>query len=96
MDRIDPSAQCQCWVDIFEAGCFMGRMRRLVGPRKLRDLRGKSVIVGPRATVLLNVRREGRDTIVKLPKRRNRAVPDVSRPRSAAGKIRSVTVTYRI
>ncbi|HEX4053886.1 MAG TPA: hypothetical protein VHX86_06445 [Tepidisphaeraceae bacterium] len=93
MDRIDPSAQCQCWVDIFEAGCFMGRMRRLVGPRKLRDLRGKSVIVGPRATVLLNVRREGRDTIVKLPPKR--AVPDLSAAVGGA-KIRSVTVTYRI
>ncbi len=70
MDRIDPLAQPECWVDIFEADHFMGRMRRLVGPQKLRQLHGRSVIVGPRAKLLLTVRRGGRDVVVTLaPKR---------------------------
>lgn len=91
MDRIDPLAQCQCWVDIFEADHFMGRMRRLVGPRKLRQLHGKSVIVGPRATLLLTVRRGGRDVVVKLASKR--VVPDL-RAAVRGAAIRRAAVAY--
>ncbi|MGA2442191.1 MAG: hypothetical protein ABSH08_14655, partial [Tepidisphaeraceae bacterium] len=64
MQRIEASRNC--WVDVFEEGYFLGRMRRLLGPRKLRRLDAKSMIVGPRATVLLSVRRRGRESLVTL------------------------------
>jgi hypothetical protein len=89
MDGIDPLAQCQCWVDVFEADYFLGRMRRLVGPRKLRQLHAKSVIVGPYATVVLRVRRGGRDVFVTLPPRR--VIPDLAASVRGA-KIRGATV----
>lgn len=37
-------AQCECWVDLFDADYFMGKMRRLTGPRRLSRWRAKSVI----------------------------------------------------
>ena len=78
-----------CWVDIFEAHDFMGRMRRLFGPRKLRQLQAKSMIVGPRATVLLSVRRRGRESLVKLAGKR--VIPDLAKSIHGA-TIRKATV----
>jgi len=75
MQRIESS--CNCWVDIFEAHYFMGRMHRLFGPRKMRRLRAKSMIVGPRATVLLSVRRRSRESLVTLAAKR--VIPDLAK-----------------
>jgi hypothetical protein len=78
-----------CWVDIFEAHDFMGRMRRLFGPRKLGPLRAKSMIVGPRATVFLSVHRHGRESVVKLTAKR--VIPDLAKSIHGA-TIRKATV----
>ncbi|MGD0390055.1 MAG: hypothetical protein ABSC42_13995 [Tepidisphaeraceae bacterium] len=87
MQRIESS--CKCWVDVFEEGYFLGRMRRLFGPRKLRQLQAKSMIVGPRATVLLSVRRRGRESLVKLAGKR--VIPDLAKSIHGA-TIRQATV----
>ena len=87
MQRIETS--CKCWVDIFEALYFMGRMHRLFGPQKLRQLHAKSMIVGPRATVLLSVRRRGRESVVKLAAKR--VIPDLAKSIHGA-TIREATV----
>jgi hypothetical protein len=92
MERTNSPAQDQCWVDVFEADYFMGRMRRLVGPRKLRQLIAKSVIVGPQAMVVLTVRRGGRDCQVTLKPRK--VVPDLAATVRNA-KIRGVTVVLK-
>ena len=55
-----------CWVDIFEADYFMGRKRRLTGPQKLRQLKAKSLIVGPKAAVVLTVFRGNRKSVIRL------------------------------
>jgi len=75
MQRIESS--CNCWVDVFEEGYFLGRMRRLIGPRKMRQLHAKSMIVGPRATVLLSVRRRSRESLVTLAAKR--VIPDLAK-----------------
>ena len=66
-----------CWVDIYEADHFQGRMRRLFGPQKLRRPHAKSIIVGPRATVLLSVRRQGLESVVKL--KAKSVIPDLAK-----------------
>jgi hypothetical protein len=85
-------SQDQCWIDLFDADCFMGRMRRLVGPRKLRQLNAKSVIVGPEAMVVLTVRRGGKDHQVTLKPRK--VIPDLAVAVRNA-KIRSATVVLK-
>ncbi|MGD0461866.1 MAG: hypothetical protein ABSB74_05195 [Tepidisphaeraceae bacterium] len=92
MERTDSPAQGQCWVDVFEADCFMGRMRRLVGPRKLRQLSAKSVIVGPHAMVVLTVRRRGRDCRVTL--RPRKVIPNLAATVRGA-KICNATVVLK-
>jgi hypothetical protein len=62
-------------VDIYEADHFQGRMRRLIGPQKLRRPCAKSIIVGPRATVLLSVRQQGLESVVKL--KAKSVIPDL-------------------
>jgi hypothetical protein len=92
MERTKSPIQDQCWVDVFEADYFMGRMRRLVGPRKLRQLSAKSVIVGPQAMVVLTVRRRGRDSLVTLHPRK--VIPDLTATVRGA-KIRNATVVLK-
>jgi hypothetical protein len=89
MEQTDSQPSSQCWVDIFDGDCFMGRMRRLFGPQKLRQLRAKSVIVGPDVTVVLTVRRQGRDSVVKLSP--SKVVPDLAATVRGA-KIRNAVV----
>ena len=67
----------QCWVDIFDSDYFMGKMHRLVGPRRLRNLSAKSVIIGPKATLFLSVRRKGQESTVKLNSRQ--VIPDLAK-----------------
>ena len=66
-----------CWVDIFDADYFLGRMRRLHGPQKLRHLRAKSLIVGPKATVILTIFRGSIKSRIRLKARL--LVPDVTK-----------------
>jgi len=87
MQRIEPS--CKCWVDLFDAHYFMGRMHRLFGPRKMRRLHAKSMIVGPRATVVLSVGRRGRESVIKLAAKR--VIPDLGKSIHGA-TIREATV----
>ena len=69
--------QSDCWVDVFDADFFMGRRRRIAGPQKLRQLRAKSLIVGPKATVVVTIFRGNRKSVVRLnPKR---VMPDVAK-----------------
>ena len=71
-----------CWVDVFESDYFMGRRRRLKGPQKLRKLQAKSLIVGPKATVVISVYHDNRPSIIKL--NANRLVPDLNKSTGAA------------
>ncbi|HEY1923485.1 MAG TPA: hypothetical protein VGG44_12105 [Tepidisphaeraceae bacterium] len=65
-----------CWVDLFDADYFMGRRRRLQGPKKLRQLHARSLIVGPKASVVVTVYRGKRKSLVRLnPKK---VVPDLA------------------
>ncbi len=84
-----PSPHVDCWVDVFDSHYFMGRMRRLVGPRKLRQLNAKSIIVGPSATVVLTIRRAGRDSRITL--KPLKVIPNLAAIVRNA-KIRSATV----
>jgi hypothetical protein len=70
MARTESPAEPDCWIDLFDADYLMGKMRRVAGPRKLRQLSAKSLIVGPRAIVVLTVRRGNRDHVVKLQPRK--------------------------
>jgi hypothetical protein len=73
MARLLPPTEC--WVDIFESDYFMGRMHRLFAPQDLRQLRAKSVIVGPGSTLELSVRRAGKNSVVML--QAKKVVPDL-------------------
>ena len=69
--------QSDCWVDVFDSDCFMGRRRRIAGPKKLRQLRAKSLIVGPKAIVVLSILRGNKKSTIRLnPKR---VVPDLAK-----------------
>jgi len=76
MQRTEQMDKCQCWVDVFESAYFMGRMRRLFGPQKMRQINAKSVIVGPEATIRLSVRSRGKDRVVELAPKR--VIPDLA------------------
>jgi hypothetical protein len=92
---VDPMARngsSQCWVDVFDADCFMGNMRRLVGPQKLSQLNVKSLIVGPHAMVQLTIRRRGLDSLVTL--RPKKVIPDLAAAVNGA-KIRSASVIFK-
>jgi len=80
MPHEEPSSDC--WVDVFESDYFMGRRRRLTGPQKLRKLQAKSLIVGPKATVVISVYHDNRPSIIKL--NANRLVPDLNKSTGAA------------
>ena len=83
--------QSDCWVDIFDADCFMGRRRRIIGPQKLRQLRAKSLIVGPKAAVVVTIFRGTRKSLVRL--KAKRVVPDVAKSLGGSkGILREVTV----
>jgi hypothetical protein len=86
------STQQSCWVDVFAADYFKGRMRRLVGPRKLRQLSAKSIIVGPDAIVVLTIRRAGRDSRITLNPRK--VIPDLDALVRGA-KIRNATLVLK-
>ncbi len=92
MEAKGSSAQGQCWVDTYELDYFMGKMRRHFGPKKLRQLSAKSVIVGPQAMVVLTVRRRGCDTLVKLPPKK--VIPDLAATVRGA-KIRNAAVLLK-
>jgi hypothetical protein len=84
MKRRDRYSQRQCWMDLFEGDEFMGRMQRIFGPAELKGLKGKSAIVGPKAQVLLEVRRGGKPAVVRLDA--NRLIP------SFAAKVRGAMI----
>jgi hypothetical protein len=69
--------QSDCWVDVFDADCFMGRRRRIAGPKKLRQLRAKSLIVGPKATLVLSIFRGNKKSVIRLSPKR--VVPDLAK-----------------
>jgi hypothetical protein len=71
------AAANSCWIDLFDANYFSGKLRRLSGPRKLKQLKGKSLIVGPDATVMLSIRREGKDSTIQLDPKR--VIPDLGK-----------------
>jgi hypothetical protein len=93
MQRTEQIEECQCWVDVFDAAYFMGRMRRLFGPQKMPRSNVKSVIVGPEATILLSVRSRGKDRVVELAARR--VIPDLAASIKGA-TIRNASVVRRI
>jgi hypothetical protein len=93
MERKDSPRTLQCWVDVYAADYFRGKMRRLFGPQKLRQLSAKSVIVGPHAMVVLTVRRAGKDVLVKLPPRK--AIPSLASTVRGA-KIRNAAVVVKM
>jgi hypothetical protein len=77
--------QSDCWGDVFDSDCFMGRRRRIAGPKKLRQLRAKSLIVGPKATLVLSIFRGNKKSVVRLnPKR---VVPDLAKAIGAHNSI---------
>ena len=87
MQRSESSSDC--WVDIFEADYFMGRRRRLQGPQKLRQLQAKSLIVGPKATVVLAISKGKKKSVVRL--NAKRVIPELAK--LAGGAIfREITV----
>ena len=79
-----------CWVDIFEADYFMGRRRRLTGPQKLRQLKAKSLIVGPKAAVVLTVFRGNRKSVIRL--KAKRLVPNLAESVGMGATFREVIV----
>ena len=92
MQRNEQMDKHQCWVDVFEATNFMGRMRRLFGPQKMPRITAKSVIVGPEATILLSVRVRGKDRVVELAARR--VIPDLASSVKGA-TIRDASLVWR-
>jgi hypothetical protein len=66
----------RCWVDVYETAHFKGKLRRLFGPVRIKDL-GGSVIVGPEALVEVQGQRGKRPFMMKL--EANRVVPDVAK-----------------
>jgi hypothetical protein len=77
--------QSECWIDVFDSDFFMGRRRRINGPQKLRQLRAKSLIVGPKAAVVVTIIRRNRKSIVRL--NAKRVMPDVVKSLSGSGGI---------
>jgi hypothetical protein len=77
--------QSDCWVDVFDADFFMGRRRRIKGPQKLRQLRAKSLIVGPKAVVVVTIFRGNRKSVVRL--NAKRVMPDVAKSIGGSGGI---------
>jgi len=55
-----------CWVDLYESDYFSGRLRRVNGPKKVRQWKAKSLVVGPRTALMLSIRRRGKESMVKL------------------------------
>lgn len=48
-----PKAPSECWVDIYDAPYFGGRLHRVYGPGVFRrTLRAGSVVVGPKAQIV--------------------------------------------
>jgi len=82
--------QSECWVDVFDGDCFMGRRRRINGPQKLRQLRAKSLIVGPKATVVVTIFRGGKKSVIRL--NAKRVVPDVAKSIGSTRILREVIV----
>jgi hypothetical protein len=82
--------QSDCWVDVFDADFFMGRRRRIKGPQKLRQLRAKSLIVGPKATVVVSIVRRNKKSVIKL--NAKRVIPDVAKSIGSRGILREVVV----
>jgi hypothetical protein len=81
-------SQSDCWVDVFDADYFMGRRRRFHGPQKLRQLQAKSLIVGPKAAIVLSVLRGSRKSVVRL--KAKRLVPDVAKSLGGNGTFKGV------
>jgi hypothetical protein len=90
---IEPSihASPDCWVDIFDADYFMGRRRRVNGPQKLPQLEAKSLIVGPKAVVVLSVGHGKRKSEIRL--KSKRVVPDLAKSLKGA-KFRAAAVQH--
>jgi hypothetical protein len=80
-----------CWIDLYESDCFRGKFRRLAGPRKLRQMQAKSIIVGPHAAVRLSIRRGGTESVVTLDPKC--VIPDLAK--SVPGKIVRTAVLVR-
>lgn len=89
MKQRDEYRQRQCWIDIFEGDQFMGKMRRIFGPAELKKPKARSVIVGPKAHVLLEVRRGAKPTVLRLDA--NRLIPSLAATVRGA-RIAKVTV----
>lgn len=66
-----------CWVDLFDADYFMGRRHRLHGPQKLTRLHAKSIIVGPKAKVVLTIFRGKKKSVIRL--NPSRVIPDLAK-----------------
>jgi hypothetical protein len=88
MRRIKPADEG--WVDIFESDYFTGRMRRLFGPLDLNQLQAGSVIVGPRTTLELSVRRGGKHSVVMIQPKK--LVPVLAK--SVVGEVTGARVRY--
>jgi len=75
MQRSESSSEC--WVDVFEGDYFKGHRRRLQGPQKIRQLQAKSLIVGPKATLVLSTYRGKKKSLVRLDAKR--VVPELAK-----------------
>jgi hypothetical protein len=82
MQRTDQSSAKDCWVDVFESTFFMGRMKRVFGPVRLKQVTAASIIVGPKAHLELQVKKNGKP--VNLSFEPKKLVPDVAASLSGA------------
>ena len=74
MQKTESSSDC--WIDIFDADYFKGKRRRLHGPQKIRELKAKSLIVGPKAAVVMSISRGKTKSVIRLAAKR--VVPDLA------------------
>jgi hypothetical protein len=83
-------SQSDCWLDVFDDDYFMGRRRRIKGPQKLKQVRAKSLIVGPKAKVVVSIYRDSKKFKLRLPARR--LVPELAKAIGKRGVLREVVV----
>jgi hypothetical protein len=79
-----------CWIDLYHSNYFRGKLRRLAGPRKMRQLQAKSLIVGPHTAVKVSVRRGATESVITLDPKC--VIPDVAK--SLPGKIIRTAIVH--
>lgn len=82
MSTIERISDKECWLDVFEASHFGGRMRRYFGPTQVKPAAAASLIVGPKARVQLQGIRRGRPVMIEL--KPNHLAPDLAKSTGGA------------